>query len=197
MSTSSSSAPIASPPTAMSATRSAPMRRRSPRATTMFPSTSRCRRPRSMRSSLPATRSRSRRAAPDEVLTVSGRDGYGQTATVTIAPAGTHAVNYAIRRDAGAARHGPHHRAGRSGGGARGAGGAISRAFCLMPFASSERELRAAIIATATAMNAAGINRGKSGNVSARMQRATDSTASSSRRRACRTTPRRRTTSSR
>ena len=32
--------------------------------------------------------------SPDEVLTVSGRDGYGQTATVTIAPAGTHAVNY-------------------------------------------------------------------------------------------------------
>jgi methylthioribose-1-phosphate isomerase len=31
---------------------------------------------------------------PDEVLTISGRDGYGQTATVTIAPAGTHAVNY-------------------------------------------------------------------------------------------------------
>ena len=37
-----------------------------------------------------------------------------------------------------------------------------------MPFTSIERELRAAIIATATAMNAAGINRGKSGNVSAR-----------------------------
>ena len=33
---------------------------------------------------------------PDEVLTISGRDGYGQTATVTIAPAGTHAVNYAF-----------------------------------------------------------------------------------------------------
>ena len=31
---------------------------------------------------------------PDEVLTISGRDGYGQTATVTIPPAGTHAVNY-------------------------------------------------------------------------------------------------------
>ena len=37
-----------------------------------------------------------------------------------------------------------------------------------MPSVSIERELRAAIIATATAMNAAGINRGKSGNVSAR-----------------------------
>ena len=34
----------------------------------------------------------------------------------------------------------------------------------------SERELRAAIVATACAMNAAGINRGKSGNVSARIQ---------------------------
>jgi L-fuculose-phosphate aldolase len=38
-----------------------------------------------------------------------------------------------------------------------------------MPFDPIERELRAAIIATATAMNAAGINRGKSGNVSARI----------------------------
>jgi methylthioribose-1-phosphate isomerase len=32
--------------------------------------------------------------SPDEVLTVSGRDSYGQTATITIAPAGTRAVNY-------------------------------------------------------------------------------------------------------
>ena len=32
----------------------------------------------------------------DEVLTVSGRDEYGQTATVAIAPAGTRAVNYAF-----------------------------------------------------------------------------------------------------
>jgi methylthioribose-1-phosphate isomerase len=34
--------------------------------------------------------------SPDEVLAVTGRDGYGQTATVAIAPAGTHAVNYAF-----------------------------------------------------------------------------------------------------
>jgi methylthioribose-1-phosphate isomerase len=33
---------------------------------------------------------------PDEVLAVTGRDSYGQTATVAIAPAGTHAVNYAF-----------------------------------------------------------------------------------------------------
>ncbi len=33
---------------------------------------------------------------PDEVLAVTGRDGYGQTATVAIAPAGTRAVNYAF-----------------------------------------------------------------------------------------------------
>ncbi|MEO8676259.1 MAG: S-methyl-5-thioribose-1-phosphate isomerase [Casimicrobiaceae bacterium] len=33
---------------------------------------------------------------PDEVLSVSGRDSYGQTASVTIAPVGTHAVNYAF-----------------------------------------------------------------------------------------------------
>jgi methylthioribose-1-phosphate isomerase len=30
------------------------------------------------------------------VLSVSGRDSYGQTSSVTIAPAGTHAVNYAF-----------------------------------------------------------------------------------------------------
>jgi methylthioribose-1-phosphate isomerase len=34
--------------------------------------------------------------SPDEVLTVTGRDSYGQTATLAIAPAGTHAVNYAF-----------------------------------------------------------------------------------------------------
>jgi methylthioribose-1-phosphate isomerase len=34
--------------------------------------------------------------SPDEILAVSGRDAYGQTATVSIAPAGTHAVNYAF-----------------------------------------------------------------------------------------------------
>jgi methylthioribose-1-phosphate isomerase len=33
---------------------------------------------------------------PDEVLAVTGRDSYGQTATVMIAPEGTHAVNYAF-----------------------------------------------------------------------------------------------------
>jgi methylthioribose-1-phosphate isomerase len=33
---------------------------------------------------------------PEEVLAVTGRDPYGQTATVAIAPAGTHAVNYAF-----------------------------------------------------------------------------------------------------
>jgi methylthioribose-1-phosphate isomerase len=32
----------------------------------------------------------------DEVLSVTGRDSYGQTTTVAIAPAGTHAVNYAF-----------------------------------------------------------------------------------------------------
>jgi len=34
--------------------------------------------------------------SPDEILTVSGRDGYGQTATVSIAPPGARAVNYAF-----------------------------------------------------------------------------------------------------
>ena len=83
-------------PTATSATRSAPTRRRSPRTTTAFRSTSRCRRPRSMPGSRPAMRFRSSRAVADEVLAVTGRDGYGQTATVAIAPAGTHAINYAF-----------------------------------------------------------------------------------------------------
>ena len=32
----------------------------------------------------------------DEVLAVTGRDSYGHTATVAIAPAGTHAINYAF-----------------------------------------------------------------------------------------------------
>ncbi|MEP7183152.1 MAG: S-methyl-5-thioribose-1-phosphate isomerase [Betaproteobacteria bacterium] len=32
----------------------------------------------------------------DEVLAITGRDSYGQTMTVAIAPAGTHAVNYAF-----------------------------------------------------------------------------------------------------
>jgi methylthioribose-1-phosphate isomerase len=34
--------------------------------------------------------------SPDEVLAVTGRDSYGQTVTVAIAPEGTHAVNYAF-----------------------------------------------------------------------------------------------------
>ena len=38
----------------------------------------------------------------------------------------------------------------------------------LVPLTSDERALREAVVATALAMNAAGINRGKSGNVSAR-----------------------------
>ncbi len=34
--------------------------------------------------------------SPDEVLAITGRDAYGQTTTIAIAPAGTHAVNYAF-----------------------------------------------------------------------------------------------------
>jgi len=34
--------------------------------------------------------------SPDEVLSITGRDAYGQTTTIAIAPAGTHAVNYAF-----------------------------------------------------------------------------------------------------
>jgi methylthioribose-1-phosphate isomerase len=34
--------------------------------------------------------------SPDEVLTIAGRDAYGQTTTVAIAPEGTRAVNYAF-----------------------------------------------------------------------------------------------------
>ena len=34
--------------------------------------------------------------SPEEVIAITGRDGYGQTATVAIAPEGTRAVNYAF-----------------------------------------------------------------------------------------------------
>jgi len=34
--------------------------------------------------------------SPDEVIAITGRDAYGQTATVAIAPEGTRAVNYAF-----------------------------------------------------------------------------------------------------
>jgi methylthioribose-1-phosphate isomerase len=34
--------------------------------------------------------------SPDEVLTITGRDGYGQTTNIAIAPEGTRAVNYAF-----------------------------------------------------------------------------------------------------
>jgi len=34
--------------------------------------------------------------SPDEVIAITGRDSYGQTATVAIAPEGTRAVNYAF-----------------------------------------------------------------------------------------------------
>jgi methylthioribose-1-phosphate isomerase len=34
--------------------------------------------------------------SPDEVLAITGRDSYGQTATVSIAPEGTRAINYAF-----------------------------------------------------------------------------------------------------
>ena len=158
--------------TATSATRSAPTTRRSPRATTACRSTSRCRRRRSTRRSPPATRSRSRRATPDEVL-----DGHrprratARPTTVAIAPAGHARGQLRVRRDAGAARHRARHRARRR---ARRARGAARRCF---RSASHERDepsatLRDAVIATARAMNARGINRGKSGNVSARLRRA-------------------------
>jgi methylthioribose-1-phosphate isomerase len=34
--------------------------------------------------------------SPDEVLAITGRDGYGQTTTVAVAPEGTRAINYAF-----------------------------------------------------------------------------------------------------
>jgi methylthioribose-1-phosphate isomerase len=34
--------------------------------------------------------------SPDEVLAITGRDSYGQTTTVAVAPQGTHAINYAF-----------------------------------------------------------------------------------------------------
>ena len=34
--------------------------------------------------------------SPDEVLAITGRDGYGQTTTIAVAPEGTRAINYAF-----------------------------------------------------------------------------------------------------
>ena len=34
--------------------------------------------------------------SPDEVLAIAGRDSYGHTTTIAIAPAGTRAINYAF-----------------------------------------------------------------------------------------------------
>ena len=58
-------------------------------------STSRCRRPRSTQLSIGSSIPIEARS-PDEVTAITGRDGYGQTTTVAIAPAGTRAVNYAF-----------------------------------------------------------------------------------------------------
>ena len=84
-----------------------------------------------------------------------------------------------VRRDAGAARHRARHRARRR---ARVRESAARRCFpsgaMTRERAERARSCAKQSIATALAMNAAGINRGKSGNVSARW-RATDSTASS------------------
>ena len=91
-----SSAPTASPATATSATRSAPTRRRSRRATTAFRSTSRCRRRRSMRRSRPATRSRSRRAAPTKCWRSPAATATGRRPRSRSRPPGTRAVNYAF-----------------------------------------------------------------------------------------------------
>ena len=63
----------------------------------------------------------------DEVLTVAGRDDYGQTVRVAIAPHGTKARELRVRRDAGAPRDRTRHRARRHARVERVAGGDVSR----------------------------------------------------------------------
>ena len=96
-----------------------------------------------------------------------GRDDYGQTTRVALAPPGTRAVNFAFDVTPARLVSGPRHRARRS--------RAIAHWLPAM-FPGARRrpcvtrcDLREAVIATALAMNALGINRGKSGNVSARI----------------------------
>ncbi len=90
----------------------------------------------------------------------------------------THAARHigrqpGVRRDARPPRHRHHHGARR--GGSRRACGTVSRPAPggLMDTVEDGPELRRAIISTALAMNAAGINVNKSGNVSARARRGT------------------------
>ena len=110
-STSSSSAPTASRATATCATRSARTTRRWPRATTTLP----------FYVALPSPTIdwalASGDAIPieardgDEVLTATGRDDYGQASTVAHRASGHARRQLRLRRDAGAAGHGPRHRA--------------------------------------------------------------------------------------
>ena len=56
----------------------------------------------------------------DEVDFVQGLGADGKVARVRVSPAGSHATQPRFRRDAGAPRHRPHHRARRRGGVSRG-----------------------------------------------------------------------------
>ena len=73
-----------------------------------------------------------------------------------------------VRRHAGAARRRSAHRARHRTRHADGDRGDVSGAGAMSMPAADEQALRSAVVATALAMNARGINRGKSGNVSAR-----------------------------
>ena len=61
----------------------------------------------------------------EEVATMTGRTADGRIETVRVVPDGSPVANYALRRDAGAARHRSDHRARRDRGLAQGLAGAF------------------------------------------------------------------------
>ena len=148
------------------------MTRRSPRTTTACRSTWRCRRRRSTGASTTRATIPIEERDADEVRRVAGRDDYGRPAVST--PAAPRSSNYGVRRHAGAPRHRPRHRARHCRAGAarrdisRTGGQTESRRMRPEPrgaapagmtvIAEDGPTLREAVIATALAMNAAGIN---------------------------------------
>ena len=150
-------------------TRSAPTSRRSPRSTTACRSTPPCRRRRSTgRSTTALAGIPIEERAASEVREVAGLDAQQRRATVRIAGDDTPVGNPAFDVTPGPPGDRHHHRARR-----RRAGRtrlALSRAAArgMTELRDDSRELREAVIATARAMNASGINVNKSGNVSVR-----------------------------
>ena len=113
----------------------------------------------------PAPRFRSRRATPDEVLASPGATAYGQTTTVAIAPA-RHARGQSTPSTS--RRRGSSPGSSPSAASPRAERAALAAMFPERAAMSELQAMREAVIAAAREMNALGINRGKSGNVSAR-----------------------------